>query len=159
MKVTHSLSQISMEIVFIGVYANRTTQWFGGQSIVHTQCVPPPLPPNSIVNLNVPSPMSQYFANLEHGDLVTSIAAIFKHLKPSPGLELRIQRGKAIFKKGTLRKGQEVLTFGGASKAIQKGTNNNNFFPMGHIHRITTGHQGHKKKGHLFLEGHQRPWP
>ena len=27
------------------------------------------------------------------------------------GLDLRIQRGKAIFKKGTLRKGQEVLPF------------------------------------------------
>ena len=26
-----------------------------------------------------------------------------------------------------------------------------NYFPMGHIHRITTGHQGHRKKGHLFL--------
>ena len=40
------------------------------------------------------------------------------------GLELRIQSlGKAVFKKGTLRKGQEVLTWGGggASKAIQKG--------------------------------------
>ena len=37
------------------------------------------------------------------------------------GLELRIQRGKAIIKKGTLRKGQEVLTFLEASKAIKKG--------------------------------------
>ena len=63
---------------------------------------------------------------------------------------------------------------GGHPRPFKKGTNSNNYFPMGHIHRITTGHQGHKKKGHLFLAlstykyleghqghfwGHQRPWP
>ena len=71
------------------------------------------------------------------------------------GLELGIQSGKATFKKGTFRKGQEVLTFffwgGGHPRPFKKGTNSNSYYPMGHIHRITTGHQGHKKKGHLFL--------
>ena len=50
------------------------------------------------------------------------------------------------------KRARGVEFLGGIQCHSKRGTNSNNYFPMGHIHRITTGHQGHKKKkGDLFL--------
>ena len=63
-------------------------------------------------------------------------------------------KGQGHFFKGHFKKRARGVDFlegiQGHSKRAMPGTNSNNYFPMGHIHRNTTGHQGHMKKGHFF---------
>ena len=66
-------------------------------------------------------------------------------------LELRIQRGKAIFKKGTLRKGQEVLTFwGGIQCHSKRAPIVTTTFQWGTYTGLPQGTKATRKKGTYF---------
>ena len=57
---------------------------------------------------------------------------------------IKNSKGQGHLKKGHFKKRARSADFGGGGghpRQFKKGTNSNNYFPMGHIHRITTGHQ------------------
>ena len=67
------------------------------------------------------------------------------------GLKLRIQRRKAIFKRGTLRKVQEVLTFGGIQGHLKRAPIVTTTFQWGTYTGLPQGTKATRKKGYLFL--------
>ena len=75
---------------------------------------------------------------------------VLAHLTLERRHRIKNSKGQGHFEKGHLKKRARGVDFlGGHPRPFKKGSkssNSNNYFPMGHIHRITTGHQGH-----LFL--------
>ena len=90
---------------------------------------------------------------------------------------IKNSKGQCHLKKGNFKKRARGVDFFGGIQGHSKRAPIvlNNFSPMGHIHRITTGHKCHKKEkiralifglkytkyleGHQgHFRGHQRPW-